>query len=345
MLTIAGLGLILDSATQASKDIKVVAVIGVIIIGVGVSLVLRNKSFLSGAKGEAMVSRVLAGYPDDWYVFNDVIIRDTQIDHILLCPKGVYAIETKHYRGTITGKAESPDWWQFIQSRQTRMYNPIRQSLHHAAALANYLRTSGYSQIWVEPVVVFSHSEVKLDVTSPKVPVICLSQLKEFLDNRKQIMSPQECAEISANLNTHIAGNTKKNRLLIRWLSISVFIIAILGGVWWVISERPVTTEAPKESVIFWQNASEYVGKTKTVQGKIVRTHIGDNAWYLNFDEDYKTNLVVVIFAKHFRNFPDGIGKYRNEVIRVTGIITHYKENDYNRPEIIIKSPTQIVVE
>ncbi|MBI4712028.1 MAG: NERD domain-containing protein [Planctomycetes bacterium] len=359
VLTIAGLGLILISTSQHPTDIKV-AVIGLVIIGVGVSLVFRNKSFLIGAKGEKMVSNALAGFPEDWYVFNDVIVGDTQIDHILICPKGVYAIETKHYRGTISGKADAPDWWQFIQSRQTKMYNPIRQAFHHARALGKYLQGVGYNEIWVEPVVVFSHPEVKLDVTSPEASVIYLSQLKKLLDSRKQDMSPQECADISANLNTYIVWDTKKSRLLTRWLPISVFIIAIFVGVWWVISERPVTTEAPKESVtsqqdapkteapkeivISWQDASKYVGQIKTVQGKIIRTYSGDKAWEMNFDGNYKKTLTVVIFSKYFSNFPNGIDKYRDESVRLKGKIVSNEYENYSRPQIIIERPEQIEI-
>ncbi|MEW6025814.1 MAG: nuclease-related domain-containing protein [Planctomycetota bacterium] len=343
LLTIAGIFLVSYSAIQHSRDIPV-AIIGVIIAGAGITLIARNKSFLIGAKGEEMVSRALAGFPDDWYIFNDVFIQDTQIDHILICPKGVYAIETKHYRGTITGNTESPDWWQFIRLRQTKIYNPVRQAVHHSAALANYLRELDYNQPWVEPVVVFSHPDVKLDVVSTQTPVIRLSQLKEFLDNRAIIISPLECAEISDRLNNYIAGNKKKNILPAQWLTISLLIMAILGGIWWITSEYSATNEIPRENVIPWQDASRYLNREITVQGRIARTHSGDKAWEMNFDDNYKTTLTLVIFAGHFNNFPNGIDKYRNKLIRLRGKIELNDYKDYNRPQLIIEHPKQIEV-
>lgn len=170
------------------------------------------------------------------------------------------------------------------------------------------------------------------------MPVIRLPQLKEFLDSRNQIMSPQECSEISTNLNTCIAGNTKKNRLLMRWLPVSLFIIAILGGVWWVISKHAITTKAPKEIVISLQNAPKYVDQIKTVQGKIVKVDKRDKVCYLSFGEDYKTAFTVLLFKSDFNKFP--YETYQDKVIKVTGKIT--KDDKFDR--FIIKSPVQIEI-
>ena len=353
ILAIGGIYIIVATMVLFPKEgIVIGVVIGAFIIGTGASMVLRNKSFLSGAKGEKLVCNTLANFPDDWYIFNDVVIRDTQIDHILICPKGVYAIETKNYRGTISGDAESPDWWQLIQVRQARFYNPIRQSHHHAVALANYFRESGYSQIWVEEVIVFSHPEVKLKVTSSKTPVIYLAQLTEFLDNRDQIMSSQECEEISANLNNHLTGNIKKNRLTALWLPLALIIIMALGGLWLAntIKSKPTTEPIPtQDSVISWEDVSdEHIDQIKIVEGKIVKTEKRDKVWYLNFHKNYNTTFTIVIFEDYFKEFSPSPDKYdldkdyRGKMIRVRGRIEEHKYEDIDRPEIKIKSPKQI---
>ena len=353
ILAIGGIYIIVATMVLFPKEgIVIGVVIGAFIIGTGARMVLRSKSFLSGAKGEKLVCNTLANFPDDWYIFNDVIIRDTQIDHILICPKGVYAIETKNYRGTINGDAESPDWWQLIRVRQTRLYNPIRQSRHHAVALANYFKESGYSQIWVEAVVVFSHPEVKLKVTSSKTPVIYLAQLTEFLDRRDQIISSQECEEISANLNNHLTGNIKKNRLTALWLPLALIIIMVLGGLWLAntIKSKPTTKPIPtQDSVISWEDVSdEHIDQIKIVEGKIVKTEKRDKVWYLNFHKNYNTTFTIVIFEDYFKEFSPSPDKYdldkdyRGKMIRVRGRIEEHKYEDIDRPEIKIKSPKQI---
>lgn len=336
LLVIAGITIIIVMFIKEGINIPYI-IVGAFLFWMGISLILRNRTFLSGAKGEKLVSRTLSNFPDDWFVFNDVIIRDTPIDHILVCPKGIYAIETKHYRGTISGDAADTDWWQFIQSRQIRRYNPVRQTLHHAVSLANYLRESGYSEVWVEPIVVFSHPEVKLEVTSHKVPVIYLSRLSEFLNSRDQIMGSQKCEEISTNLNNYLTGNIKTNYLITRWLPIALIIIVILGAFWLV---TPRKSSSPPKTVISWEQASEYVDQIKTVKGEIVKIRIDNNsqAYFLNFSKDPNA-FYVVIFDERVRQ--SILSKVKEgDIIWVTGKISKYN----GIPQIKVYKSDQIEI-
>lgn len=340
---IAGITLIIVMFSKEKEDILQI-IVGAFLFVVGISLILRNRTFLSGAKGEKLVSKTLGNFPDDWYIFNDVVIRDTQIDHILICPKGVYVIETKHYRGTISGDAEDTDWWQLISSRQIQRYNPVRQTLHHAVALANYIRDAGYSKVWVEPLIVFSHPEVKLKVVSPKVPVICLSRLSDFLNSRPQMIGSQKCEEISIALNNYLVGNIRKNRFVIQWLPASLIIVAVLGVLWSVITMKSVPNQEPtlssQESVIPWEKASNYVGHKKTVKGRIVKINKSNRRWFLNFAEDDDKNaLSIVIFSEDVGKFQPSLDDlYTDRVILVKGKI---KKDEWGL-EIIVNSPEQI---
>ena len=53
------------------------------------------------------VYKKLLELTDEYYIFNDVILDTgqgtTQIDHIVVSKYGVFAIETKNYRGEIYG--------------------------------------------------------------------------------------------------------------------------------------------------------------------------------------------------------------------------------------------------
>lgn len=62
--------------------------------------------------GEALVRRSLGEYckNKDAHVLNCITLRledgsTTQIDHILVITKGIFVIETKHYKGWIFGNA------------------------------------------------------------------------------------------------------------------------------------------------------------------------------------------------------------------------------------------------
>lgn len=183
--------------------------VGVIMVIVGFVLISRASTFRNGAVGGSRVAEVLASFPDDWYIFNDMIVGRSQIDHIVICPKGVYTIETKNYQGTIYGNAEKREWSQFIDDHETKFYNPVKQGDGHSLSLKKYLHESGVKKVWVNTIVVFNELEGVLKVYSPKVPVIYVSGLKDFFDNRPKVLSPHECAEMAETVHKLISDKKR----------------------------------------------------------------------------------------------------------------------------------------
>jgi len=105
------------------------------------------------------------------------------------------------------------------------------------------------------------------------------------------------------------------------------------GGKWLVCSDP---------NVISWQDAKNYEGKTKTVEGTIVRTYrSGTNTVYLNFRDPYQGYFYAVIFSSDLKNFPfKPEDFYKGKEVRVTGLVQMYQGS----PEIIVKNPSQIEV-
>ncbi len=100
-------------------------------------------------------------------------------------------------------------------------------------------------------------------------------------------------------------------------------------------------SDASELPVISWQDAAQYVGENVVVEGRIVRTYNSGKAAFLNFTEDWRGTLSVVIFARDFPAFPgppDDI--YLHKQVRVRGRIKRYR----GAPEIIVRSPAQIQV-
>jgi hypothetical protein len=140
----------------------------------------RYRSWKMGIEGESRVTQVLRSkLNDDYYLVNDVLyINDRgnteNIDHVVLGPKGVFAIETKHYRGKVTYKGS---YWQvpFPFGR-----SPSSQAMSNASWVSKAIKVSGVFQtlkVWVEPIVVFSNPDVELDVIHPEVDVVTLDRL------------------------------------------------------------------------------------------------------------------------------------------------------------------------
>lgn len=101
---IVAAGLIIVLFIVLFTEVALVGIIvGIILVSAGLALIRRANKFRIGAVGESHVAELLASFPKYWYVFNDMFIGHSQIDHIVVCPRGVYTIEIKHYQGTIYG--------------------------------------------------------------------------------------------------------------------------------------------------------------------------------------------------------------------------------------------------
>jgi DNA/RNA endonuclease YhcR with UshA esterase domain len=98
---------------------------------------------------------------------------------------------------------------------------------------------------------------------------------------------------------------------------------------------------AEETKIIQWNEAHKYYGKYVTIEGIIVHTHNTEKACFLNFHEDYKKHFTAVIFRSDFSKFPPNPEEYYyNKKVQVSGIIEEY----HGKPEIILKSPTQIKI-
>ena len=98
-------------------------------------------------------------------------------------------------------------------------------------------------------------------------------------------------------------------------------------------------TKMPANGMIPWQDAENYVGQEVTVQGVIVRTYDSDSVTFLNFDEDYRNTLTLVIFPSLYDAFPDAPADYfHGKMVEVQGTIQMYE----GTPEIVIEDASQI---
>lgn len=103
----------------------------------------------------------------------------TQIDHIVVSKYGIFAIETKNYRGDIYGDDNCKEWTQLIVTEVTylkkwyktytyvtknKFYSPIKQALGHVYEIKKTLHEWTYLN--VIPIVVFTGVSNLINVTS-----------------------------------------------------------------------------------------------------------------------------------------------------------------------------------
>lgn len=136
-----------------------------------------------GKVGEMRVHNILSQLPDNYKILDDVVLRTaggtTQIDHVVVSKYGVFAVETKNYRGEIYGDDDRHEWTQIIVTDVTYMkkwwktysyvtknhfYNPVRQSVAHAKVIRKALKE--WPDLKVVPIVAFAGSALLNNVTT-----------------------------------------------------------------------------------------------------------------------------------------------------------------------------------
>ncbi len=165
----------------------------------GVSPLLREaKNWYRGGLGELEVISVLDVLGAEWTVLHSIPVaatgsgRATMIDHLVIGPGGVFAINAKNHAG-------SRIW---VNDRTFLVDGRNKDHLH--AALREMTRASRLlseavgARVDVTPVVVVANPQsITLGVATPLVHVLSSSGLYRFL-HRRRVLSPADIARLSA---------------------------------------------------------------------------------------------------------------------------------------------------
>ena len=152
-----------------------------LIIIIMILIVLNaNSNKIKGNKGEKYVDSILKEIPDS-KVLRDIVLKSdfgtSQIDNILISPKGIFVIETKNYSGWIFGNEKSKYWTQTIYNKKSKFFNPIIQNYGHIKAIEGHL--SNEKDIY-HSLIVFSN-RCELKKIEVKTPIVKMKNLKKYL--------------------------------------------------------------------------------------------------------------------------------------------------------------------
>jgi hypothetical protein len=125
------------------------------------SITREYRSELKGYYGELIVMDTLQQLSDDYYVISDVritresghrfdgrMLKSARVDHIVIGPKGVYCIETKH--------------WNTLKNKDTDKPSPGEQARRASHLLYKYLKyTCGLSGLKVMGIVLYTNTTIK----------------------------------------------------------------------------------------------------------------------------------------------------------------------------------------
>jgi hypothetical protein len=167
----------------------------------------REGILTAGALGEQIAA---AGFGralgDEWTLLRGYRNRRGEIDHLLLGPGGLVAIESKYRNAAV--RCDGDRWWfEEYDNRGTRVRSgefadaggrsPSEQVNQPASMLEDFLRSRGHP-IAIERVVLFTHPKSRLTAcTRPTVRVATsTSQVIRLMRDSGQVIGDEERAQL-----------------------------------------------------------------------------------------------------------------------------------------------------
>jgi hypothetical protein len=160
----------------------------------GKGRVLDPERLRRGISGEEAVADALAGLPSSYWVLHGVSTGHGDVDHVVIGPTGVFALETKAWDG------------KFYRSRGQLYCNGkpaehvLRQARGAAGQVRELLLAAGIDE-WVEAVVVAARASVsRSPVRFRKSYVISIKDLVGFVTDRPRSLSSSTVLQAKTTL-------------------------------------------------------------------------------------------------------------------------------------------------
>ena len=154
--------------------------------------------FFKGARGEERVSRILAHLPDAYHVFNDFVADGKHVDHVVAGPAGVFAVETKYWRGNVTVE----DGRILLDGRLPDR-DPLVQAKKEAQLVKTALAAAGWNGA-VTPVLAFASDTFRQHIAEVQGAVVMNScELAKGFATERVVIPPAELERLVALMESN----------------------------------------------------------------------------------------------------------------------------------------------
>ncbi|MGA9160638.1 MAG: nuclease-related domain-containing protein [Actinomycetota bacterium] len=134
----------------------------------------------SGILGEQAVADALAGLPSSYWVLHGVSTGHGDVDHVVIGPTGVFAIETKAWQGSFYRKRGQ------LHFNGKPAEHVLRQARGAAGQVRQLLLEAGIDE-WVEAVVVASRASVsRSPIRFRQAYVVSIKGVVDFVTGRRR---------------------------------------------------------------------------------------------------------------------------------------------------------------
>ena len=143
--------------------------------------------FFKGARGEERVAGILASLPDAYHVFNDFVAGRRHVDHVVVGPAGVFAVETKCWNGIVTIEEG-----HVLVNGRLPSRPPLAQAKREAALVKATLAAAGWKGD-VTPVLAFASDSFAAHRAEVQGTVVLNScELKASFATKVVVIDPNE---------------------------------------------------------------------------------------------------------------------------------------------------------
>lgn len=145
-----------------------------------------ERAYRVGADGEEEVAWRMRKLGDGWHVLHSVPVgeKDSDIDHVVIGPPGVFTLNTKNHSRKKVWVAEKA----FMVSGQKTNY--LRNSRHEAARASKLLTTACGFDVQVDPIIVVIAAELTIKAQPADVHVVARKRIGKWLERRPATLSP-----------------------------------------------------------------------------------------------------------------------------------------------------------
>jgi hypothetical protein len=172
----------------------------------------RLRSLKLGMEGEQAVGQFLEAHRGaDWHIFHDVPGPSFNIDHVVVCPKGVFAVETKTFSKPAKGEAKVTYDGDRVLVNGSK---PDRDPVAQARAVRDWIRDLLFDttaiKYPVRGVVVFPGWWVDSPKTGrrPEIWVLNEKAFVKFVENEPVVKS-EDVALAASRLVNYITTNSR----------------------------------------------------------------------------------------------------------------------------------------
>jgi len=170
----------------------------------------RLRPLRLGLEGERVVGQFLESHRGaDWHVFHDVVGPGFNVDHVIVSPKGVFAVETKTFSKPAKGEAVVKyDGERILVNGREPDRNPVVQARAVRDWIRELLLDTTAIRFPVRGVVVFPGwwVESPKGKTRPDVWVLNEKAFVKFIENEAVVIDEADVALASSRLVNYITN-------------------------------------------------------------------------------------------------------------------------------------------